>query len=328
VNGPRNANLRGSFFSQHRLVKRSSGWRKWFVGRPGVKEQAAGAPEKATASPAASRAGVAILGRLVIVIAVLAFAGGGVWLVTRATAPVASPTTTEIPALEVPAAPVEVGSIAPVNATVAGGGAEQTAPQQQNPSSADRLAAWAAQVAAATGIPARALVAYGKAELTMRAAQPGCKLSWATLAGIGRIESNHGQYGGATLGADGRPSSPIIGVPLDGSPGVKAIGDTDGGRFDGDATTDRAVGPMQFIPGTWNKWASDGNGDGVGDPQQIDDAALAAGRYLCAGGRDMASATGWWAGILSYNNSTEYAQKVFGLADGYAKAAQTVKNRG
>ena len=85
---------------------------------------------------------------------------------------------------------------------------------------------------------------------------------------------------------------------------------------------------MQFIPSMWSRWASDGNGDGAGDPQQIDDAALAAGRHLCANGRNMASAAGWWAGILSYNNSTEYAQKVFGLADGYAKAAQTVKVRG
>jgi membrane-bound lytic murein transglycosylase B len=296
------------------------------VGMPEVEDQAAGVP---AASPKASRAGVAVLVRLAIVIAVLAIAGGGVWVITRATAPVASPTTTEIPALEVPAAQVEVGSVAPINATIAGGGAEQPAPQQQQtPSGPDPLGSWAAQVAPAAGVPARALVAYGKAELTMRAVDPSCRLSWATLAGIGRIESNHGQYGGAKLGADGRPSKPIIGVPLDGSPGVKAIGDTDGGRLDGDPTTDRAVGPMQFIPGTWNKWASDGNGDGLGDPQQIDDAALAAGRYLCTGGRDMASASGWWAGILSYNNSTEYAQKVFGLADGYAKAAQTVKIRG
>jgi membrane-bound lytic murein transglycosylase B len=174
-------------------------------------------------------------------------------------------------------------------------------------------------------IPARALVAYGNAELVLRSVKPKCRLSWATLAGIGRIESHHGQYGGAVLGADGRPSKPIIGVPLGGSPGVKAIGDTDGGRLDGDPSTDRAVGPMQFIPSTWAKYASDGNEDGVADPRQIDDAAFAAARYLCANGRDMASASGWWSGILSYNNSIQYAQKVFGLADGYAKAARTVK---
>jgi membrane-bound lytic murein transglycosylase B len=165
-------------------------------------------------------------------------------------------------------------------------------------------------------------MAYGNAELVLRNTQPGCHLSWATLAGIGRIESNHGRYGGVQLGSDGRPSKPIIGVPLDGSAGVKTITDTDGGRYDGDATHDRAVGPMQFIPSTWRKWTSDANLDGTGDPQQIDDAALAAGRYLCAGNRDLATAADWWTAVFSYNNSVPYGQKVFGLADGYARAAR------
>ncbi|MFI5586945.1 lytic transglycosylase domain-containing protein [Amycolatopsis sp. NPDC051758] len=288
--------------------------------------------EAAPAAPApASRSqSVAVLTRLIVVLAVLAVAGGGIWLVTRASTPEASPLTTEIPALQVKAADVRPGSVAPAGGAVAGGAEQQTTPQQarSRTTGPETLTQWASQVAAASGVPARALSAYGNAELAMRADQPKCKISWATLAGIGRIESNHGQYAGAVLGPDGRPSKPIIGVPLDGSAGVQAIGDTDGGRYDGDAGVDRAVGPMQFIPSTWRKWASDGNGDGLGDPQQIDDAALAAARYLCAGGRDMASPSGWWAGILSYNNSTEYAQKVFGLADGYAKAAQSVRKQG
>lgn len=298
--------------------------------RNGHSDTAEDALAEPAASPAAKRgSGVAILGRLAIAVVVLTVAGGGVWLVTSATAPEAGPTTTDIPALQVAAADVRPGSIAPGNATIEGGGNQQTAPQQvQSKQGRDLLAGWAAKAAPVVGVPARALVGYGNAELVMRAVDPGCHISWATLAGIGRIESDHGQYGGAVLGADGRPSKPIIGVPLDGSPGVRAIGDTDGGRLDGDPTTDRAVGPMQFIPSTWLKWASDANGDGRADPQQIDDAALTAARYLCAGGRDMASASGWWAGLMSYNNSTEYGQKVFGLADGYAKAAQTVKVRG
>jgi membrane-bound lytic murein transglycosylase B len=284
----------------------------------------------AAPAPAPRSQSVAVLTRLVVVLAVLAVAGGGIWLVTRASTPEASPTTTEIPALQVKAADVRPGSVAPAGGAVAGGAEQQTTPQQarSRTTGPESLSQWASQVAAASGVPARALSAYGNAELAMRADQPKCKISWATLAGIGRIESNHGQYAGAVLGADGRPSKPIIGVPLDGSAGVQAIGDTDGGRYDGDAGVDRAVGPMQFIPSTWRKWASDGNGDGLGDPQQIDDAALGAARYLCAGGRDMASPAGWWAGILSYNNSTEYAQKVFGLADGYAKAAQSVRKQG
>jgi membrane-bound lytic murein transglycosylase B len=286
--------------------------------------------DAAPAVPAPRSAGFAVVTRLIVVFVVLAVAGGGIWLVSRASTPEASPTTTEIPALQVKAADVRPGSVAPAGGAVAGGADQQTAPQQAQSRSATgpaTLTQWASQVAAASGVPARALSAYGNAELAMRANQPTCKISWATLAGIGRIESNHGRYGGAILGTDGRPSKPIIGVPLDGSPGVRTIADTDGGRFDGDAARDRAVGPMQFIPGTWARYAADGNGDGLGDPQQIDDAALAAARYLCVNNRDMAGAQGWWAGIMSYNNSVEYGQKVFGLADGYAKAAQSVRVR-
>lgn len=272
--------------------------------------------------------GFAVLGRLAIVVVVLSMAVGGMWLVTSVATPDAAPTTTEIPALDIVAAPVEPGSAAPVKTPLAGGrapggtGAEERQERAEQRSGPASLGEWAESTSAAVDVPARALVAYGNAELALRSAQPECKVSWATLAGIGRIESNHGRYGGATLGEDGRPSKPIIGVPLDGSPGVQAISDSDGGRLDGDPTHDRAVGPMQFIPTTWARYAADGDGDGRGDPQQIDDAALAAARYLCVNDRNMASAEGWWAGIMSYNNSVEYAQKVFGLADGYAAGTQ------
>nr|WP_312867588.1 murein transglycosylase [Amycolatopsis pithecellobii] len=272
------------------------------------------------AEPRKRPAGLAALGRLGIMVVVLAMTGAAVFVMTRVSTPAPSRTTTDIPALSVQAADVAPGSTAPVNATVAGAPVADPQPQQRpQQQGKDLLSVWAGKVSDVTGIPARALIAYGNAELAVRESQPGCRISWATIAGIGRIESNHGQYGGAVLQANGYPSKPIVGVPLDGSAGVKAIGDTDGGRFDGDPGFDRAVGPMQFIPGTWAKWG------GGYDPQQIDAAALAAAKYLCAGGRDMSAPAGWWQGILSYNNSVEYAQKVFGLADSYAKAAQVVK---
>jgi membrane-bound lytic murein transglycosylase B len=92
-----------------------------------------------------------------------------------------------------------------------------------------------------------------------------------------------------------------------------AIRDTDGGRYDGDPVWDRAVGPMQFIPGTWRIWGADGNGDGVADPQNIEDAALAAAGYLCSGGRDLSRPADLQAAVLSYNHSQQYLSTVLGI---------------
>ena len=185
-----------------------------------------------------------------------------------------------------------------------------------------QVAGWAARMASATGIPSRAMLAYGQAELVMAAEHRACHLSWSILAGIGSVESNHGRHGGASVGQDGRAAPPIVGPPLDGSGGNMAIRDTDGGALDGDRAWDRAVGPMQFIPTTWARWGVRASGDGAPpDPQNIDDAALAAARYLCASGRDLASGTGWWQAVLSYNHTTEYAQSVFNAAQRYAQAS-------
>ncbi len=183
------------------------------------------------------------------------------------------------------------------------------------------LAAWAPAVAERSRVPGRALRAYGRAELAQRSATPDCRLSWSTLAAIGRVESDHGRLGRAGLDADGVARPSIVGLPLDGSRGVREIRDTDGGRLDGDTTYDRAVGPMQFLPTTWNRFGADGNGDGVRDPHQLDDAALAAAAYLCADGRDTATGEGWWDGVLTYNQSVSYARLVWAAADRYAGAA-------
>ncbi|HEY3339295.1 MAG TPA: lytic transglycosylase domain-containing protein [Propionicimonas sp.] len=180
--------------------------------------------------------------------------------------------------------------------------------------------AWATRTAAATGIPVRAVLAYGSATLTVGAKQPGCHLAWNTLAGIGAVESAHGTHSGARLLASGTSVPAIRGPALNGK-GVGTIRDSDNGAWDGDRSWDRAVGPMQFIPGTWRRWGTDGSGDGVADPDQIDDAALTAARYLCASG-SLASAGGWRAAILSYNHSDAYVNSVAEVANSYAAATR------
>ena len=167
------------------------------------------------------------------------------------------------------------------------------------------------------GIPAVALNAYRLAAARMGSAQPGCGVPWELLAGIGRIESNHGRYGGASLTATGESRPHIIGPALDGTR-YAYIADTDGGRLDADPRVDHAVGPMQFIPATWALYGIDGNGDRVASPFNIDDAALAAARYLCAAGGDLRTADGQRRAVLAYNHSDEYLALVLATARAYA----------
>lgn len=172
-----------------------------------------------------------------------------------------------------------------------------------------RLAAYVAKAAGA-GVPRQALEAYVRAQEALGQADSGCGLRWSLLAAIGRVESDHGRYGGRSLLSDGTSSSPIMGLSLDGGrPGLAVIRDSDGGRLDGDTEYDRAVGPMQFLPSTWAYVGTDGDGDGVRDPHDIDDASAAAGRYLCAYG-SLDTPAGLRDAVLRYNPSTEYANLV------------------
>ncbi|WP_444852345.1 lytic murein transglycosylase [Streptomyces sp. NPDC000229] len=164
--------------------------------------------------------------------------------------------------------------------------------------------------AAATGggtLPATVFAAYRQAEERLADTAPACGLRWQLLAAIGQVESGHAR--GGRVGADGTTLTPIRGPRLDGN-GFALIRDTDGGAYDGDTVYDRAVGPMQFIPSTWAAWGADGNGDGVADPGNVHDAALAAGRYLCAGGRDLSDPYDLDRAILGYNHSAAYLRTV------------------
>jgi membrane-bound lytic murein transglycosylase B len=180
--------------------------------------------------------------------------------------------------------------------------------------------AWVRSTAQRTGIPPRALEGYAGAVLRMSQTVPHCHLTWNTLAAIGEVESGHGTVGGAHIGPDGRVVGQILGPRLDGLQ-YAAVPDTDGGSLDGDPAFDRAVGPMQLLPATWKAFAADGNGDGAADPEQIDDAALTAGRLLCDHGDDMQSGDGWNAAVSAYNPATGYAVRIRQQANEYARAA-------
>lgn len=161
-----------------------------------------------------------------------------------------------------------------------------------------------------------ALDAYWRAANTMQLSDPRCGMTWWALAGIGRTESAHGTYQGRELGLDGRVSEPIFGPPLDGTNGFAVVADSDRGLLDAVATSDRAVGPMQFLPGTWRTVGRDATGDGVADPQNLYDAALAAAVYMCRAGA-VSDDAGLRRAYLSYNRSASYVDLVVQRATDY-----------
>jgi membrane-bound lytic murein transglycosylase B len=177
-------------------------------------------------------------------------------------------------------------------------------------------------VISGTDLPLVMLDAYVRASRAVAWLEPECRLSWWALAGVGKVESNHARHGGSRTDLLGNVDPPIIGIPLDGSPGIALIADTDGGWLDGDPFFDRAVGPMQFIPSTWSRWGHDGNGNEQIDPQNAYDATLSAGLYLCASAPSggLVEDGALLGAYLSYNHSLEYAAKVLSLARSYQGA--------
>ncbi len=171
-----------------------------------------------------------------------------------------------------------------------------------------------------TDLSATSLDAYWRATQYVGVTDPECGLDWSSLAGIGRTESRHGTYRGALLGTDGEVAPPIYGPDLDGSNTFAVVPDSDGGVLDATSRTDRAVGPMQFLPSTWEVVGTDLTGDGTANPQNLFDAAASAAVYLCRSGPQLSDPARMRRAYLSYNRSEEYADIVTTFAAEYAEA--------
>ena len=175
----------------------------------------------------------------------------------------------------------------------------------------------AVAMAKGSDIPMSALAAYQRAAAVVTTADRACALDWTLLAAVGMVESDHGRLKSSKLDASGTATPAIYGPALTTAAGDRAP-DTDAGAVDKLTSGDRAVGPMQFIPSTWPLVAVDGDGDGVRDPQDIDDAALAAAVYLCSGDEDVSTDAGKQAALTRYNRSEAYVSTVLKIAKGYA----------
>jgi hypothetical protein len=178
---------------------------------------------------------------------------------------------------------------------------------------------------AASAIPGIAIDAYEHGAGILAQDDPGCHLGWYDLAAIGRVESDNGLTWGplARVSPNGTLSPPILGPVLDGQGGTPAIPTPDRGVLEHGGKWERAVGPMQFLPSTWLEYGQDGNGDGVKNPQNYWDAALTTAVYLCANGGNLATKSGFDAGVLAYNHSPSYVALVGAWARFYRGAGTT-----
>jgi hypothetical protein len=212
--------------------------------------------------------------------------------------------------------------------TLPGGETLVTSPIDQPASVTEPAPAQGARKGARTGtiavamaqgsdIPMPALAAYQRAAAVVTTADRACALDWTLLAAVGMVESDHGRLKSSRLDDSGKAAPAIYGPALTAASGDPAP-DTDAGAVDKLTSGDRAVGPMQFIPSTWPLVAVDGDGDGVRDPQDIDDAALAAAVYLCSGDEDVSTDAGKQAALTRYNRSEAYVSTVLKIAKGYA----------
>ena len=139
--------------------------------------------------------------------------------------------------------------------------------------------ATASETPVATNIPAGAPANY--LNLFKAAAAKYCPgMSWTVLAAIGQIESGDGANNG--------PSSA------------------------------GALGPMQFMPGTWAEWGINGFGpSGPPDIMNPLDAIPSAARMLCADGAGNPATLS--RAIFAYNHADWYVAEVLALASEYAK---------
>jgi membrane-bound lytic murein transglycosylase B len=168
--------------------------------------------------------------------------------------------------------------------------------------------------------PLVALDAYYRAAASSADDDPACGVQWWAIAGISRVEGHHGSFGGAALDKLGDATKRIIGIQLNGTNQTRVVADTDGGALDGDTAYDRAIGPMQFIPETWSRFAADGNADGVETPFNLYDATLAAARYLCRASNGLEADPGLRAAYFSYNHSDAYVDRVLSFARLYERS--------
>ena len=83
---------------------------------------------------------------------------------------------------------------------------------------------------------------------------------------------------------------------------------------------------MQIIPGVWEEFGADGNGDGFRNPNNVYDAVTTVAVYLCSEGDDLKRPRDLVASLLRYQHSKDFVATVLRWMRVYSKSAVLVPN--
>ncbi|KFU78544.1 Cell wall-associated hydrolase, NlpC family [Amycolatopsis lurida] len=169
--------------------------------------------------------------------------------------------------------------------------------------------AWVSKTSGWLDIPLRAMTGYAKTTVALSKETPGCRLSWVTLAALGKIASDHGRAAGSGLNADGVLTKPL---------GAVEVRDF----YNKVVSSANASGPLQLTPSVWNQFQASATG-GKPDPQNIDDATLTAGRALCAGGRDLGQGQTWWNAVSTLQPAPLLMHRTLATVNVYGTVGQS-----
>lgn len=144
-------------------------------------------------------------------------------------------------------------------------------------------------------IPELVFYAYRAAEMQLAIDRPECGLPWHLTAAVGRLGSRH---------ADGGRTD-VLGTLVTPT-----------------ATPDGKLGPMLLSPAVWDRFSADGNADGTADPQNVFDATLAAGAWMCEEGGNLGEPDGEARAVALFDPSPQYLTNVRAWSAAYAKGAE------
>ena len=178
--------------------------------------------------------------------------------------------------------------------------------------------------ASSNGIPSPALAAYQRGAQIIDAADTSCNIPWELIAAIGRVESDHGRYGGNTLTEDGVSKPGIFGIAAERQerhPGHQRHRRRPAGQRHRSTTAPSARCSSSPRPGRSSR--STPTATASATRRTSTTRRWPPRVYLCSGNDNLSTRKGQEAAVFRYNHSQEYVNLVLRIMEAYSQGDYT-----